>query len=120
MPDRCRFRVFFSYLNFTLLTVDNIHHSRNVSSNRNETLTVTCSHSAQAVEFRYGLKLLGSAFRFQTLTVIALYRFYIFSWRYRVNAITKRKNFGFRFQTLQVSYERGHSIGVFLNWIYFI
>ena len=60
--------VFFSYLNFTLITVDNIYHSQNVSSNRNETLTVTCSHSAETVEFRYGFKLLRLAFRFQTLT----------------------------------------------------
>ena len=62
-------RVFFSYLNFALITVDNIYHNQNVSSNRNETLTVTCSHSAETVEFRYGFKLLRLAFRFQTLTV---------------------------------------------------
>ena len=49
---RCRFNVgfefvFFSYLNFTLITVDNTYHSQNVSfANRNETVTVTCSHSA--------------------------------------------------------------------------
>ena len=43
-----------SVSNFTLITVDNIYHSQNVSSNRNETLTVTCSHSAETVEFRYG------------------------------------------------------------------
>ena len=61
--------LFFSYLNFTLITVDNIYHSQNVSSNRNETFTVTCSHSAETVEFRYGFKLLRLAFRFQTLTV---------------------------------------------------
>ena len=59
-----------SYLNFTLITVDNIYHSQNVSSNRNETLTVTCSHSAKMVEFRYGFKLV----------------------RY-VNATPKRKNY---------------------------
>ena len=61
--------VCFSYLNFTLITVDNIYHSQNVSSNRNETLTVTYSHSAETVEFRYGFKLLRLALRFQTLTV---------------------------------------------------
>ncbi len=33
---------FFSHLNFTLFTVDNIYHSQNFSSNCNETLTVTC------------------------------------------------------------------------------
>ncbi len=52
--------LFFSYLNFTLITADNIYHSQNVSSNRNESLTVTCSRSAETVEFCYG---------FQTLTV---------------------------------------------------
>ena len=60
---------FFSYLNFTLITVDNIYHNQNDSLNRNETLTVTCSHSAETVEFRYGFKLLRLAFRFQTLMV---------------------------------------------------
>ncbi len=65
---------FFSYFNFTL-TVDNIYHSHNVSSNRNETLTVRCSHSAETVGFRYGFKLLRLALR------------------YRVNATPKRKNF---------------------------
>ena len=60
---------FSSYLNFTLITVDNIYHSQNVSSNHNETLTVTCSRSAETVEFRYGFKLLRLAFRFQTLMV---------------------------------------------------
>ena len=83
--------LFFSYLNFTLITVDNIYHSQNVSSNRNETLTVTCSHSAEMVKFRYGLKLLRLAFRFQLLR-LALW-FHIFSCRYRVNATPKRKNF---------------------------
>ena len=34
--------LFFSYLNFTLITVDNIYHSQNVSSNRNETCTRLC------------------------------------------------------------------------------
>ena len=58
--------VFSSCLNFTLFTVDNIYHSQNVSSNRNETVTVTFSHRAETVEFRYGFKL---AFRFETLTV---------------------------------------------------
>ena len=61
--------VFFSFLNFTLITVDNIYHSQNVSSNRNETLTATCSHNAKTVEFRYGFKLLRLALRFQTLTI---------------------------------------------------
>ncbi len=70
MPVRCRFRVrFFSYLNFTLITVHNIHHRQNVSSNRNQTLTVKCSHSAETVEFCYGFKLLRLAFWFQTLSV---------------------------------------------------
>ena len=32
-----------------LYIVDNIYHSQNVSSNRNETLMVTCSHSAEMV-----------------------------------------------------------------------
>ncbi len=64
------FEFVFSYsVNFTLITVDNIYHSQNVSLNRNETLTVTCSHSGKTVEFRYGFKLLRLAFRFQTLTV---------------------------------------------------
>ena len=39
--------------------------------------TVTCSHSAKTVEFRYSFKLLR----------------YIFSCRYRVNATPERKNF---------------------------
>ncbi len=84
MTVRCRFRVcfFFLILHFTLITVDNIYHSQNVSSNRNEALTVTCSHSAKTVEFRYGFKLLRLALRF-----------HIFSCGYRVNAIPKRKNF---------------------------
>ena len=60
---------FFSHLNFAFITVDNIYHSQNVSSNRNETLTVTCSHSAEMVEFRYSFNLLQLAFWFQTLTV---------------------------------------------------
>ena len=35
MPSRCRFQVcLFSYFNFTLITVDNIYQSQNVSSNR--------------------------------------------------------------------------------------
>ena len=84
---RCRFDVSFEfvfifYLNFTLTTVDNIYHIPNVSSNRNETLTVTYSHSAETVEFGYGFKLLRLALRF-----------HIFSCRYRVNATPKRKNF---------------------------
>ncbi len=91
MPVRV---VFFSYLNFTLITVDNIYHSQNVSSNHNETLTVTCSHSGETVEFRYGFKLswLYLAFRFQTLMPLAS-RFQIFSYLYRVNAPPKRMNF---------------------------
>ncbi len=58
MPVRCRVRVclfFLNLFNFTLISVDNICHSQNVSSNRNETLTVTCSHSAESVEFRYAV-----------------------------------------------------------------
>ncbi len=66
--------LFFPYLNFTLITVDSICPSQNVSSNRNETLTVTCSHSTEMVEFRYGFKLLWLALRF-----------HIFSCRYRVS-----------------------------------
>ncbi len=60
---------FFPYLNFTSITVDIIYHSQNASSNSNETLTVTCSHSAETLEFRYGSKFLRLAFRFQILTV---------------------------------------------------
>ncbi len=37
--------LFFSYLNFTLITVDNIYHSQNVSSNCNEILRL-CVHTA--------------------------------------------------------------------------
>ncbi len=55
-----------------MITVDNIYHSQNVSSNRDETVTVTCSHSAQTVEFRYGFKLLRLALLFQSLTVIII------------------------------------------------
>ena len=73
---------FFSYVRLTLITVDNIYHSQNVSSNRRATLTVTCSHSAKAVEFRYGFKLLRLALRF-----------HIFPYGYRVNATPKRKSF---------------------------
>ena len=51
-------RLFFSYLNFTMITVDNIYHSQNVSSKRDKTLTVTCSHNAETAECRYGFKLL--------------------------------------------------------------
>ncbi len=62
--------VFFSsYLNFTLITVDNIYQSENVPSNCNETVTVTRSHSAETVEFRYGFKLLRLVLRFKNLTV---------------------------------------------------
>ena len=83
MPGRCRFRAcFVSYLSFILITVDSIYHSQNVSSNRNETLTLTCSHSAETVELRYGFKLLRLALRF-----------HISSCGYRVNATPKRKNF---------------------------
>ena len=81
------------------MLVDNIYHSRNVSSNRNETLTVTCSHSAEAVEFRYGFKLLRLALRF-----------HIFSCRYRVNATPKRKNF-VPFSNSAASCERALSSG---------
>ena len=52
-------------LNFTFTTVDNIYHSQNVSSNRNETLTFTRSYSAETVQFRHGFKLLRLAFRFR-------------------------------------------------------
>jgi hypothetical protein len=40
--------LFFSYLNFTLITIDNIYHSQNVSSHHYKTLIclVMCSHSA--------------------------------------------------------------------------
>ena len=74
MFTRSRFDVGFefvsvSYLKFSLITTDNFYRSQNVSSNRRETLTVTCSHSAETVEFRYGFKLLRLAFRFQTITV---------------------------------------------------
>ena len=86
---------FFSFLNFTLITVNNTFHSQNVSSNRNETLTVTCSHSAETVEFCYGFELLRLAFRFQN-----------FSSRYRVNATPKTVRISFRFQTLPASCER--------------
>ena len=41
--------LFFSYLNFILISVDNICHSQNVPSHCNETSTVTCSHSAETV-----------------------------------------------------------------------
>ena len=58
--------VFSSCLNFTLFTVDNIYHCQNVSSNRNETLTVTFSRSTRTVEFRYGFKL---AIRFETFPI---------------------------------------------------
>ena len=57
-----------SVLNFTFIIVVNIYHGQNVSSNHNETLTVTCSHSAKMVEFRYGFKLLQLALRSQTWT----------------------------------------------------
>ncbi len=46
------------------ITVDNIYHNQNVSSNRNETLTVMSSHSAETVEFRYGFKLLRLSLHF--------------------------------------------------------
>ncbi len=36
---------FFPYLNFTLITVNNIYHSQNLSTNRNETLTLR-AHTA--------------------------------------------------------------------------
>ena len=65
----CVSSLLFSYLNLTLIIVGNIYHSQNVSSNRNETLMVTCSHSAETVEFCCGFKLLRLVFRFQTLTV---------------------------------------------------
>ncbi len=45
-------RVFFLF-ELILITADNIYRSQNVSSNRNGILTVTCSHSAETVEFRY-------------------------------------------------------------------
>ncbi len=55
-----------------LITVDNIYHNQNVSSNRN----------AATEEFRSGFKLLRLAFRF-----------HIFSCQYGVNATPDRKNF---------------------------
>ena len=70
MPVQCWFRGVFSYLNFTLITIDNVYRSQRVSLiNRNETLTVMSSHSAETVEFRYGFKVLRLASRFQSLTV---------------------------------------------------
>ncbi len=60
-----------------MITVHNIYHSQNVSSNSNETRTVTYSRSAETVEFRYGFKLLRLAFWFQTLTVsVTVYTFH--------------------------------------------
>ena len=62
-----------------MITVDNVYHSQNVS-NHNETLTVTCSHSAGR-----------NSSRFQTLTVsIPVSHFFI---PVRENATPKRKNF---------------------------
>ncbi len=61
--------------------VDNIYHSQNISSNCNETLTVTRSHSAETVEFRSGLKLLRLALRF-----------HISLCRYRVSATPNQTN----------------------------
>ncbi len=90
--------VFFcSNLNFTLITVDNIlYHCQYVSSKRNETLTVTCSQSAETVEFRDGFKMLR-----------LVLRFLIFSSWYRVNATPLTVRISFRFETLPASSERG-------------
>ena len=96
---------FFAYLNFTLITVDNIYHSQNISSNRNQTLTVTCSHSAKTAEFHWGFKLLWLALRFQTFTVsITVSHFFHASivWTQPLNV-----RISFRFQTLPASCERG-------------
>ena len=49
-------------------------HSQNVWSDRDQTVTVTCSHGVETVEFRYGFKLLRLAFRFQTVTVSHFFR----------------------------------------------
>ena len=56
-----------------------------------QTVTVTCSHSAEKVEFRYGFKLLRLAFRSQNLTVsVTVSHFFMpLSW----NATSKRENF---------------------------
>ena len=57
---RCLFRVVFCFFNFALITVYNIYHSQNVSSKRIETLTVTCSHSAETVEFTVSIAVSNS------------------------------------------------------------
>ena len=56
------------------LYLGNIYHGQNVSSNRNETLTVRCSHSAETVEFRYGFKLLRLALRFLIFSCLSRHR----------------------------------------------
>ena len=88
-------RGFFPYLNFTLITVGNIIYSQNVSSNCNETLMVTYSHSAETVEFRY-----HSGFKLSRLEL----RFYIFC---AGIVCTQPLNvrISFRFQTLPESCE---------------
>ena len=74
--------VFLSYLNFTLITVGNIYHSQNLSSNRNGTVTVIFT---QRGNDRISL-------RFQALQISVMVS-HFFSCRYRVNATPNRKNF---------------------------
>ncbi len=94
----CRFDVGFECVVFLfelylVYTFDNIFHSQYVSSKRHETsLAITCSHSAETVEFRSGFKLLQLAFRFQTLTVsVTVSHFFMPGWCW--NTIPKRNNF---------------------------
>ncbi len=56
--------LFFSYLNFTLITVDNIYPSQIVSSNRNKTPMVPCS-CTQRRDGKISL-------RFQTLITVSV------------------------------------------------
>ena len=89
--------------------VNNIYHSQNVLSNRNEALTVWCSHSAETVEFRYGFKLLWLAIRFQTLTVsVTISHFFMSVFCELTQPLTVA--ISFHFQTLPASCERGLSI----------
>ena len=87
MTARRRFQVvFFLFEN----------HSQNDWSDRDQTVTVTCSHGVETVEFRYGFKLLRLAFRFQTVTVSHFFRvkpYRVNATGYRVNATSKHKNF---------------------------
>ncbi len=97
----------FSYLIFTLITVGNIYHSQNLSSNRNETTVTVKSCYVTKIRDRIWLrfKLLLLAFRFQTLTVSVMVSH--FSWRYHVNAIPKHKNFVYRYR-VNGFYGSGH------------